>query len=88
MSDEQAEVKELAIESSMVTVRLYRDLLDHLEKDLKDASDESRQQAAALAIRTFHLFIVQEEGYNTWHRALHNFVRKELMDFHNISVVH
>lgn len=82
------ETKKLAIESSMETIRLYRDLLDQLEKDLHNDSDESKQQAASLAIKTFHLFIIQEEGYNTWNRALHSFVNKELLKHFDGSTIH
>ena len=91
MSDydkEKEEVKKHAIKSSMETIKLYRSLLKTLERDLKDETDEGKQQGAALAIRTFHLFITQQEGYNSWNQALRNMVTNELMMCHNISVVH
>jgi hypothetical protein len=86
MSNE--EVKAAAIRQSMDTIDMYRGLMDALEKDLNNAEDEAIQQAAALAIRTFHLFITQQEGYNSWNQALRNLVTKELMSCHNITEVH
>ena len=81
-------VKEFAMVQSMETLDIYRGLLDSLEKDLKTEGNESLQQAAALAIRTFHLFITQEEGYKTWNKALHNLIKQELMAHNNITAIH
>lgn len=82
-----SDIKKMAIEESMETIKIYRNLLDSLERDIKDDNDE-KQQIAAIAIRTLYFFLSRDEGFRTWQEELYEAINEKIMSKTNNHSIH
>jgi hypothetical protein len=78
MNEEVKAAKLYAIEYAMNIIKDLKAIFKKLEHDLKDESNEKNQQEAALAIRTFHEFIVRDTGFSTWQEKIADMLFKEM----------